>query len=202
MEWRSNSKHSSYKSIDKSSIVLGAPTTLLREAYYFNKSFVLDSARAANIKGYPFKGENYLKDFNYIDFEKRLNNLFKSSFKEYLSKLGKPKNFFMGDINTVALIKNLIKKELKEKKCLIKNQYLLLGNWKLRKEWVRHLLKKYKKIKRLVIFSRDELKQFEMEQEFSVKKYPCMRYFIGDIRDRERLTMALRDIDYVIRCCP
>ena len=37
-----------------------------------------------------------------------------------------------------------------------------------------------------------------MEQEFSVKKYPCMRYFIGDIRDRERLTMALKDIDYVI----
>ena len=117
VEWRSNSKHSSYKSIDKSSIVLGAPTTLLREAYYFNKKVLCcDSARAANIKGYPFKGENYLKDFNYIDFEKRLNNLFKSSFKEYLSKLGKPKNFFMGDINTVALIKNLIKKELKEKK--------------------------------------------------------------------------------------
>ena len=72
------------------------------------------------------------------------------------------------------------------------------GTGSFGKEWVRHLLKKYKKIKRLVIFSRDELKQFEMEQEFSVKKYPCMRYFIGDIRDRERLTMALRDIDYVI----
>ena len=63
---------------------------------------------------------------------------------------------------------------------------------------VRHILKKYKKIRRLVIFSRDELKQFEMEKEFSVKKYPCMRYFIGDVRDSERLTVALRDIDYVI----
>ena len=72
------------------------------------------------------------------------------------------------------------------------------GTGSFGKEWVRHILKKYKKIKRLVIFSRDELKQFEMEQEFSIKKYPCMRYFIGDIRDRERLTMALRDIDYVI----
>ena len=116
VEWRSSSKHSAYESIDKSSIVLGAPTTLLREAYYFNKKVLCcDSAKAANIKGYPFKGENYLKDFNYIDFEKRLNNLIKSSFKEYLFKLGKPKNFFMGDINTVALIKNLIKKELKHK---------------------------------------------------------------------------------------
>ena len=76
------------------------------------------------------------------------------------------------------------------------------GTGSFGKAWVRHILKKYKKIKRLVIFSRDELKQFEMEQEFSIKKYPCMRYFIGDIRDRERLTMALRDIDCNTRCCP
>ncbi len=117
VEWRSNRHYSSYKSIDKSSIVLGAPTTLLREAYYFNKKVLCcDSTKAANMKGYPFKGENYLKDFTYTDFEKRLNNLFKSSFKEYLNKLGKPKNFFMGDINTVELVKNLISKELKEKK--------------------------------------------------------------------------------------
>ena len=72
------------------------------------------------------------------------------------------------------------------------------GTGSFGREWVRHILKKYKKIKRLVIFSRDELKQFEMELEFSIKKYPCMRYFIGDIRDRDRLSMALRDIDYVI----
>ena len=59
------------------------------------------------------------------------------------------------------------------------------------------ILKRYKNIKRLVIFSRDELKQFEMQREFSIKKYPCMRYFIGDIRDSERLTIALRDIDFI-----
>ena len=72
------------------------------------------------------------------------------------------------------------------------------GTGSFGRAWVRHMLKKYKKIRRLVIFSRDELKQFEMEKEFSVKKYPCMRYFIGDVRDSERLTVALRDIDYVI----
>ncbi len=72
------------------------------------------------------------------------------------------------------------------------------GTGSFGRAWVRHILKKYKKIRRLVIFSRDELKQFEMEKEFSVKKYPCMRYFIGDVRDSERLTVALRDIDYVI----
>jgi UDP-N-acetylglucosamine 4,6-dehydratase len=50
----------------------------------------------------------------------------------------------------------------------------------------------------LAIFSRDELKQFEMEQEFPQEKYPFLRYFIGDVRDRDRLDLALRDVDYVI----
>ena len=49
--------------------------------------------------------------------------------------------------------------------------------------------------KRLVIFSRDELKQYEMQQEFDD---PVMRYFIGDVRDKERLNQAMRSIDYVI----
>ncbi|TCS62991.1 UDP-N-acetylglucosamine 4,6-dehydratase (inverting) [Varunaivibrio sulfuroxidans] len=52
--------------------------------------------------------------------------------------------------------------------------------------------------RRLVIYSRDELKQFEMQQEFNPADYPCLRYFIGDVRDLERLKMALRDIEYVV----
>ena len=52
--------------------------------------------------------------------------------------------------------------------------------------------------KRLIIFSRDELKQFEMAQVFSPEKYPCIRYFIGDVRDKERLYRAFRGVDYVI----
>ena len=48
---------------------------------------------------------------------------------------------------------------------------------------------------RLIVFSRDELKQFEMQQ---VWKQPCMRYFIGDVRDVERLETAMRGVDYVI----
>lgn len=59
------------------------------------------------------------------------------------------------------------------------------------------ILKKYKP-KRLIIFSRDELKQFEMAQEFSDSNYECIRYFIGDVRDKERLHRAFRDVDYVI----
>ena len=51
---------------------------------------------------------------------------------------------------------------------------------------------------KLIVFSRDELKQYEMAQEFSKEDYPFMRYFIGDVRDQARLEMAMRDVDYVI----
>ena len=51
---------------------------------------------------------------------------------------------------------------------------------------------------RLIIFSRDELKQSEMAHDFPPEKYPSMRYFIGDVRDANRLEMAMRDVDYVI----
>jgi UDP-N-acetylglucosamine 4,6-dehydratase/5-epimerase len=52
--------------------------------------------------------------------------------------------------------------------------------------------------KKLIIFSRDELKQFEMSQTFSYDQYPCMRYFIGDVRDKERINRAMQGVDYVI----
>ena len=52
--------------------------------------------------------------------------------------------------------------------------------------------------KKLIIYSRDEFKQFEMEQMFSIREYPCMRYFIGDVRDKERLYRAFQGVDYVI----
>jgi UDP-N-acetylglucosamine 4,6-dehydratase/5-epimerase len=59
------------------------------------------------------------------------------------------------------------------------------------------ILKRYKP-KRLIIFSRDELKQFEMAQTFSERDYDCIRYFIGDVRDKERLIRAFHGVDYVI----
>jgi UDP-N-acetylglucosamine 4,6-dehydratase len=59
------------------------------------------------------------------------------------------------------------------------------------------ILRKYKP-KRLIVFSRDELKQYEMAQKFPDSKYDCMRYFIGDVRDKERLYRAFHGVDYVI----
>ena len=52
--------------------------------------------------------------------------------------------------------------------------------------------------RKLIVFSRDELKQYEMAQEFPVSEFPFMRFFIGDVRDAERLEMAMRDVDYVV----
>ena len=52
--------------------------------------------------------------------------------------------------------------------------------------------------KKLIIFSRDELKQFEMSAIYPKEKYPCIRYFIGDVRDKERLYRAFRNVDIVI----
>ena len=59
------------------------------------------------------------------------------------------------------------------------------------------ILKNYKPEK-LIIFSRDELKQFEMNQIFKEEEYPCLRYFIGDVRDKDRLYRAFYGVDYII----
>lgn len=59
------------------------------------------------------------------------------------------------------------------------------------------ILKNYKP-RKLIIFSRDELKQSEMSQIFNKNEYPCMRYFIGDVRDKERLHRAFSGVDYII----
>lgn len=68
------------------------------------------------------------------------------------------------------------------------------GTGSFGKRYVKALLKHHKP-RRIIVFSRDELKQFEMQQEFNS---PEMRYFIGDVRDPVRLRQAMRDVDYVI----
>lgn len=72
------------------------------------------------------------------------------------------------------------------------------GTGSLGKKLVETILKRYPDVKRLVVFSRDELKQFEMSQEFPEDKYPCIRYFLGDIRDAARLKRAFENVDVVI----
>ena len=72
------------------------------------------------------------------------------------------------------------------------------GTGSFGKAFVQTVLARYPDVKRLVIYSRDELKQFDMAQQFSPAQYPRVRYFIGDVRDPDRLRRAMEGIDTVI----
>tara|TARA_Y100000741_G_C18226799_1_gene548161 strand:- start:315 stop:1301 length:987 start_codon:yes stop_codon:yes gene_type:complete len=80
-----------------------------------------------------------------------------------------------------------------------KNILITGGTGSFGRACVKHILKNFKPNK-LVIFSRDELKQFEMAQELQKtnSKNNCLRFFLGDVRDKDRLDLALKDINYVI----
>ena len=72
------------------------------------------------------------------------------------------------------------------------------GTGSLGKALTETIFKRWPGVKRLVIFSRDEQKQFQMAQEYTPEKYPQIRFFIGDVRDEERLRRAFKGIDFVI----
>lgn len=71
------------------------------------------------------------------------------------------------------------------------------GTGSFGKKFVEMILKRYKP-KRLIIFSRDEMKQYEMRQRFDEKEHHCLRYFLGDVRDRDRLERAFHGVDIVV----
>ncbi len=82
---------------------------------------------------------------------------------------------------------------------MLNNQSILVtgGTGTFGKQFIKNIIKNYKP-KKLVIFSRDEMKQFNMEDEFPKEKFKFLRYFVGDVRDEKRLKIAIRDIDIVI----
>lgn len=83
---------------------------------------------------------------------------------------------------------------------MLNNASLLItgGTGSFGRAFVKTVLSRFPDVKRLVVFSRDELKQFEMSQEFSDATYPAIRYFIGDVRDVDRLCRAMEGVDIVI----
>ncbi len=83
---------------------------------------------------------------------------------------------------------------------MLNNKSILItgGTGSFGQAFVGTVLQRFPDVKRLVIFSRDELKQFEMEQLFPLSKYIALRYFIGDVRDPDRLRRAMEGIDVVI----
>lgn len=85
-------------------------------------------------------------------------------------------------------------------KNFFKNKSLLLtgGSGSFGKAFVNYLLKNKIPLKKIIIFSRDELKQFEMNKIFNENQHSNIRYFIGDVRDKYRLKLALNDVDIVV----
>jgi UDP-N-acetylglucosamine 4,6-dehydratase (inverting) len=79
-----------------------------------------------------------------------------------------------------------------------KSIFITGGTGSFGKAFTKIVLEKWPNVKRLVIFSRDEQKQFQMAQDYPASKYPMIRFFIGDVRDYDRLKRALKGIDYVI----
>ena len=83
---------------------------------------------------------------------------------------------------------------------MFKNKTILItgGTGSFGKAFLEHLLVNHKDLKKIIIFSRDELKQFDLSVRFNKKKYPQIRFFLGDIRDKERLDRAMEEVDYVV----
>ena len=82
----------------------------------------------------------------------------------------------------------------------LNNKTILItgGTGSLGKELTKTIFNKWPEVKRLIILSRDEQKQFQMAQEYPIQKFPQIRFFIGDVRDKDRLIRAFEGVDYVI----
>ncbi|SDJ33078.1 UDP-N-acetylglucosamine 4,6-dehydratase (inverting) [Pedobacter sp. ok626] len=83
--------------------------------------------------------------------------------------------------------------DLKHKSILITG-----GTGSLGKALTKEILSKHPEVRRVIIFSRDEQKQFQMAQDYPERDYPQLRFFIGDVRDEQRLVRAFKGVDYVI----
>ena len=80
-----------------------------------------------------------------------------------------------------------------------KNSYLITGGTgSFGKAFIKKLIQQNKKLSRLIIFSRDELKQFEMSKQYPPEKYPFIRFFLGDIRDKDRLMSATENVETIV----
>ena len=109
--------------------------------------------------------------------------------------MGAPQNLFINDLKKDTVMRHDFNKPMP----VLKNKNILVtgGTGSFGQAFAKIILKKYLP-RRLIIFSRDEFKQTEMGNVLSPYKYPALRFFIGDVRDQNRLEMAMRGVDIVV----
>ncbi len=136
------------------------------------------------------------KEFNGFLTPKRTSGGQRRFDESTIKDILKLKDLIYGKGFSIMGAKNALGIKHNEGNYLFKGKTVLItgGTGSFGKKFTEIVLKKYKP-KRLIILSRDELKQFEMAQQFDD---PCIRYFIGDVRDRDRLYRAFCDVDYVV----
>ncbi|WP_272674274.1 MULTISPECIES: UDP-N-acetylglucosamine 4,6-dehydratase (inverting) [unclassified Providencia] len=83
---------------------------------------------------------------------------------------------------------------------MLNNKTVLItgGTGSFGKQFIKTILQRYPNVKKIIIFSRDELKQFELKQQYPAAIYPQLRFFIGDVRDRNRMIQACEGVDVII----
>lgn len=107
ISWRNPEHFTSYKNVESSKLVIGTPSTLLREAsiYPNTKILCIDLEKKGR---QPFSGINYLGKISYVEFEKKLNFLFKTKYNNYIRKLNYPLNYIMQKNNTINYLLNFL----------------------------------------------------------------------------------------------
>ncbi|MFH4663075.1 polysaccharide biosynthesis protein, partial [Vibrio alginolyticus] len=80
---------------------------------------------------------------------------------------------------------------------MLNNKSILItgGTGSFGKQFIKTILERYPEVKKIIIFSRDELKQFELKQKYPAKDFPQLRFFIGDVRDQNRMIQACEGVD-------
>ena len=98
------------------------------------------------------------------------------------------------------MIIRISKKKIYNQEDMLDNKTILItgGTGSLGKALTSHIFKNFPKVKKLIILSRDEQKQFQMAQEFPESQFPQIRFFLGDVRDEQRLVRAFQGVDVVI----
>jgi len=113
ISWRESEKDylNSYNNISNSKIVLGTPSTLLREALVYDAKVLCCETDPCEEGSHPFSGYNYLGNFNYQQFENKLDEINYISLEEYFKKTHQQKDYYMKSSDTIQVLKNLVEKD-------------------------------------------------------------------------------------------